>query len=77
MLDATREHPTSIVEVPILALAGCRAITGVERERRDIHRQQAHVRERPCGVARIVACDDLRAAVLQPWLTFDHDRLPR
>ena len=31
MRDATREYPTPIVEVPILALAGRRAITGLER----------------------------------------------
>jgi len=43
MLDATRELSTPIVEVPILALAlalaGRRAITGLERQRRDIRRQ--------------------------------------
>jgi hypothetical protein len=31
--------PTPIVEAPILALAGRRAITGLERQRRDIRRQ--------------------------------------
>jgi len=41
MRDATREYPTPIVEVPILALAGRRAITGLERQHRDIRRQQA------------------------------------
>ena len=39
MLDATREYPTPIVEVPILALAGRRAITCLERQRGDIRRQ--------------------------------------
>jgi hypothetical protein len=45
MLDATREYPTPIVEVPILALAGRRAITGLERQHRDIRRQQAQTCE--------------------------------
>jgi hypothetical protein len=39
MRDATREYPTPIVEVLILALAGRRAITGLERQQRDIRRQ--------------------------------------
>jgi hypothetical protein len=39
MLDATRENPTPIVEVPILALAGRRAITGLERQQREFRRQ--------------------------------------
>lgn len=39
MLDATREYPTPIVEVPILALAGRRAITILERQPRNIRRQ--------------------------------------
>jgi hypothetical protein len=39
MLFATRELPTPIVEVPIDALAGRGAITGLERQQRDIQRQ--------------------------------------
>jgi hypothetical protein len=39
MLDATREYPTPIVEVTVLALAGRRAITALERQQRDFRRQ--------------------------------------
>jgi hypothetical protein len=77
MLDATRELSTPIVEMPIEALAGRRAITGFKRQQRDVRRQQAHVHERLCGVARTGGCDDLRGAVLQPWLPFDHEYSPR
>src|SRR6185503_1361455 len=77
MLDATRELSTPIVEMPIGALAGCRAITGLERQQRDVRRQQTHVPERLCGIARTSGCDDLRGAVLQPWLPLDHELTPR
>jgi len=37
--ELSQSVPTPIVEVPILALAGRRAITSLERQRRNIRRQ--------------------------------------